>query len=235
MNQTQQTPQELMAGAQGLVHALAWKLHQRLPKHVDLNDLIGYGQVGLAEAARDFDPSRGLQFSTFAYYRVRGAILDGLAKMSWFSRSSSFRGDYEQVANEVLEQSASEPATPADSSESKDAADVRWLKGLTGALARVHLFCQGSKEEDTASTIADDEAPPVAVVIQRETQARVRELIDALPAQEATLIRAAYFEGLSLKDAGLRIGISRAWASRLHAQTLKKLAATMRQAALADE
>ncbi len=232
MTPIQKTPQELMTSCQGLVHSLAWKIHQKLPKNVDINDLIGYGQIGLGEAARDFDATKGSQFTTFAYYRVRGAILDGLSKMSWFSRSSYFRGDYEQVANEVLHQAATEPAPAA---KTEDEADVRWFKGLSGALARVYLFCQGSKEEDPAGAIEDVSAPPSAVVIQEETSAKLKELIDALPAQEASLIRAAYYEGLSLKDAGDRLGISRAWASRLHSQTLKKLASTLRQAALGDE
>src|SRR4051812_26640647 len=77
---------ELIDACQGIVRLLAWKIFQKLPRWVELEDLIGYGQVGLALAARDFDKSRGNQFSTYAYYRVRGAILDGLKQMSWFSR-----------------------------------------------------------------------------------------------------------------------------------------------------
>lgn len=225
------TPQELIASCQGLVHSVAWKMHQKLPRHVEMDDLVGYGQVGLAEAARDFDSSKGPQFTTYAYYRVRGAILDGLSKMSWFSRSSYFRGDYEQLANEVLHQTEAE-APPAQ--DSRLEADVRWLKGLGGALARVYLFCQGTAEENAAASIEDSSLSPTKVVIEEETRAKLKELIDALPPQEAELIRSAYFEGMSLKDAGDKLGISRAWASRLHAQTLRKLASTLRQAALAD-
>ena len=81
--------QQLIESCQGLVRSLAWKIHQKLPRGVDLDDLIAYGQIGLAQAARDFDVSRGGQFSTFAWYRTRGAILDGLAQMSWFTRHPS--------------------------------------------------------------------------------------------------------------------------------------------------
>ena len=56
--------QQLMTSCQGLVRSIAWKIHQRLPAHVDLEDLVSYGQIGLAEAARDFDSGRGGQFST---------------------------------------------------------------------------------------------------------------------------------------------------------------------------
>src|SRR5687767_6547340 len=94
--------QQLIVSCQGLVRSIAWKIRCKLPKHVDLEDLVSYGQLGLAEAARDYDPSRGSQFTTFAYYRVRGAILDGLSKMGWFNRSDYHQGRYEQMANDVL-------------------------------------------------------------------------------------------------------------------------------------
>src|SRR5206468_4279555 len=87
-------PENLMLSYMGLVRALAWKIHQKLPRHVELDDLYGYGCVGLAEAARSFDDHRGIEFTTFAYYRIRGAILDGLSKMSWFSAASFHRGNY---------------------------------------------------------------------------------------------------------------------------------------------
>ena len=76
------TTQQLVVSCQGLVRSLAWKIHCKLPRSVDLEDLVCYGQIGLVEAARDFDSSRGGQFTTYAYYRIRGAILDGMSKMA---------------------------------------------------------------------------------------------------------------------------------------------------------
>ena len=66
------------------VTALAKKILRSLPSFVELEDLEGYGQIGLIEASRRFDPTRGVQFKTFAYYRIRGAIYDGIRKMAWF-------------------------------------------------------------------------------------------------------------------------------------------------------
>ena len=73
--------QQSVEECQGLVRSLALKVHRGLPRRVDLDDLIGYGQVGLVEAANEFDGSRGTRFATFAYYRIRGAIYDGLAAL----------------------------------------------------------------------------------------------------------------------------------------------------------
>ncbi len=80
------------------------RIHRSVPVRVDLEDLIAYGELGLAQAARDFDPSRDCRFVTFAYYRVQGAIYDGLAKMTWTSRSRYKRLRYQQLANDVLDQ-----------------------------------------------------------------------------------------------------------------------------------
>ena len=84
---------------QGLVRAIAWKIHRRVPHVVELDDLIAYGQIGLLEALQRFDEDRGLQLATFAWHRVRGAILDGLAKMSWFDRMEFEKGSYEQTSS----------------------------------------------------------------------------------------------------------------------------------------
>ena len=101
---TNQSPtlDRLIEESLGLVRSLASQIHRKGPPNVDLEDMIAYGQIGLAEAAHDFDPSRGNQFSTYAYYRIRGAIYDGLAKMSWFGRAQYQQARYDRMANETL-------------------------------------------------------------------------------------------------------------------------------------
>ena len=81
---------------QNLVHSLAWRIHRRSFQKVAIEDLIAYGQLGLIQAIRSFDASYGTKFTTYAWYRVRGAIFDGLATMAWFDRGSFERGEYEQ-------------------------------------------------------------------------------------------------------------------------------------------
>jgi RNA polymerase sigma factor for flagellar operon FliA len=215
--------QKLIESCQNLVRSLAQRVHRQLPASVDLEDLISYGQVGLVEAAADFDPQRGLQFATYAHYRIRGAIYDGLAKMCWTSRWQYRQLRYEQRANEVLSVAA-EDATAAG--EVVD--DLRWFKKLTGPLAVVYLSCDPDADEETQA-VADRSTPtPLAAAIVHETNCLLRELIDALPSDSGSLIRGAYFEGLTLKQAGERIGVSKAWASRLHAKTLQRLARALR-------
>jgi RNA polymerase sigma factor for flagellar operon FliA len=204
-----------------LVRSIAWKIHQQLPPHVELDDLIGYGQIGLAEAARDYDPERRTEFTTFAYYRIRGAILDGLSRLAWFNRAEYHQGRYERFANEVLQPEA---GAAGRSSESAHQEDVAWFREATSALAVVYLMSAGSRSSRDPSEIESPQPSPDAAAMRQEMCGKLRSLVEQLPSDARVLIQKAYFEGLSLKEAGEQIGISKAWASRLHAKSLQQLA-----------
>jgi RNA polymerase sigma factor FliA len=219
--------EQLIDECQGLVRSLALRIQKGLPRHLELDDLISYGQVGLAEAARDFDAARGGQFTTFAYYRIRGAIYDGVSKMSWVSRSQYRRLKYQQLADETLR---------LNSESGVEEGALAWLKDVTGALAIVYLSTRAAAGEQSESMDLEDPAgvSPQDAAIERETNRRLCELIDALPSESRELIRATYFEGLTLTEAGQRLGIGKAWASRLHARTLQRLARALRLAGVSD-
>lgn len=220
--------QQLIADNQGLVRSLAKRIHRTLPSYVEMDDLVAYGQMGLAEAAKAFDASRGHQFSTFAYYRIRGAIYDGLGKMNWFNRSQYEQAREQALASDVLATEAEAQSEPTDSVRE----EVRWLKRATSTLGVVYLMAQSSEEESNAAANVVDEkadAPP-EVMARRELHEKLHALVDSLAPEAATLIKAVYFEGLTIQDAGERIGVSKAWASRLHAKTLEQLARALRRA-----
>jgi RNA polymerase sigma factor for flagellar operon FliA len=222
-----ESPQRLIEGCQGLVRSLASQIHRKLPGHVELDDLVAYGQVGLAEAARDFDPTRGNQFTTYAYYRIRGAIYDGLSKMMWVSRARYNRIRYEHLADEVLQLEDEDNGEEDPSIED----DSRWLRDVSRALAVIYLSTQGGPRGSDGGQIdlEDPSAPqPATAAMDREVKEKLCELIDALPSEAGTLIRAVYYEGLSLQEAGERLGVSKSWASRLHAKTLQRLARALR-------
>lgn len=186
---------------QGLVRAMAWKLHRRVPNHVELDDLVAYGQIGLLEAMRRFDKSRGLKFSTFAWLRVRGAILDGLEKMVWFDRISFEKGEYEQTGD------AGSPA-------------VKVTQQRSQPLRRCAF---------DESQVATAEEPPVSRLENREAVAFLMSLVGGLPEKEAGLLRGVFFEGRTLTEAARRVGISTAWASRLQNRTLSDLRLALEQ------
>ncbi len=153
MTESRPSREELMQEGQSLVHALAVKIHRNLPVRVDLDDLVAYGEIGLAEAARDYDASFGAQFTTFAYYRVRGAIYDGLAKMTWTSRARYRRLHYERLANEALAEDAARSTNSASPTLEGEAV---WFRNMTETLAVVYLSSQsGDAGGIHESAIAD--------------------------------------------------------------------------------
>jgi RNA polymerase sigma factor FliA len=225
MTATASDPRQLIEQCQGMVRSLAVAIHRKLPPRVDLEDLISYGQVGLAEAARDFNPEQGSQFSTFAYYRIRGAIYDGISKMTWFGRAGQRQVRGEQRTNEVLAAEAEQTAkVPSATLED----DARWFRDLSRALAVVYLVSYGSANaEKREADFVDPAALPSQTVMDEELVKQLHTQIDTLPAEESKFIRALYFEGQTLQQAGEQLGISKSWASRLHHKVLQRLARSL--------
>src|SRR5688500_4797372 len=178
MSDVAKTPQELIADGQALVRSLALGVLRNIPMPVDLDDLIAYGQVGLAEAAREFDPKQGAQFTTFAYYRVRGAIYDGVSKMSWTSRARYKRYRNAQLANEAL-QAESESLGESDSLEQQ----ARWLRNVSEKLAVVYLASGESEGRGgiRESSLEDPCLSPSALVAGREISEKLRQVVEQLP------------------------------------------------------
>ncbi len=215
--------QQSVEECQGLVRSLALKIHRGLPRRIDLDDLIGYGQVGLVEAANEYDASRGTRFATFAYYRIRGAIYDGLAKMTGMSRGHYQHVRYERGATEVL----SEASQGGESSQSGGNADsdLAWLRDIGQTLAVIHLVSHLDLPGSALETSLVDSVRfgPIALAMQNEQAQKVVDMIGKLAADEAAMIRAVYFEGVAMQEAGQRLGISKSWASRLHAKALERM------------
>jgi RNA polymerase sigma factor for flagellar operon FliA len=132
---------------------------------------------------------------------------------------------YEQMAGEVLSEQSAEPGAAEAGIET----DARWFRNLTRALAVVYLTTHRQADDDGQLPVVDSSTPePDTVVMDRETGEKLRELIAALPEDEKTLIEATYFAGLTLQAAGKRLGVSKSWASRLHAKTLQRLARSLK-------
>src|SRR4051812_15422078 len=96
----------LVAEHLSLVPAIAGKLKRSVGKTIDFDDLVGYGNKGLIEAAERFDGREGVTFTTYAYYRIRGAMLDGMRTMGWYSRADYARYRAEERAHEYLANAA---------------------------------------------------------------------------------------------------------------------------------
>lgn len=225
----QQEIHKLVQSVQGMVRQLAVQIHARMPGYLELDDLVSYGQLGLMQAARDFRPELGHKFTTFAYYRIRGAIYDGAIKMSWMNRSWHRHSQFSCLADEFL-QNEDQEAGSGDPRES----DLNWLQRVAGSLTVIYLSTQARGEASGDGEVTDEKAEsPQAILSRREVSVQLRHLVDQLTPDSAQLIRLVYFEDLTLQEAGVRLGISKSWASRLHARALEHLARGLRDLDLA--
>jgi RNA polymerase sigma factor FliA len=209
--------------SQGMVRSIANKICNRLPASVSYDDLVSYGQLGLMQAVYSFQPDKNVAFQTFAYHRIRGAIYDGLGKMSWTTRSIAMRLRAEKLSAELLEQQleANRRSEPQESL----AADAEWLFRTTERIAVVHLLSDSTDDgSGLAMAAIDDQATPDEQVAHQELCVLLHKYVCDLPETERALIQMTYFDDKTLTEAAELLGKSKSWASRVHTRILEKLA-----------
>jgi RNA polymerase sigma factor for flagellar operon FliA len=215
-----------------LVQAVARKLKRQITARIDFDDLIGYGSKGLIEAAERFDAQHGVAFTTFAYYRIRGAMLDGLRTMGWYSRADYARYRAEERANEYLQNQSdragagaaagagsTQPQAPGGAGGADKEATLTSVAQILGGIATVHITSL-----EAAASVADERLPaPDASLDTGRLGVRVREAIKKLPDRERQLMELYYFAEKNLEEAGAVMGLSKSWACRLHARAVELL------------
>jgi RNA polymerase sigma factor for flagellar operon FliA len=210
-----------------LVQAIARKLKKTLGTRAEYDDLVAYGAKGLVEAAERFDARPGVAFTTFAYYRIRGAMFDGLRTMGWYSRADYARYRAEERANEYLQSHADRPAAGGGASQAADAAQtLAAVARVLSGVATVHITSL-----EAAATVPDETfAAPDAGIDAGRLGPRVRAAVRKLPEKERRLLELYYFEEKTLEEAGQALGLSKSWACRLHARAVDLLRAEMADA-----
>jgi RNA polymerase sigma factor for flagellar operon FliA len=211
--------QKLVDANVPFVRALAAKLREGLPPQVEYEDLVSYGMQGLLEAAQRFDGRHGASFTTFAYYRIRGAIYDGMRGMGFMPRVELQRQRLEERAAAYLshladrEYGAEEPSSRAVDLEE----EVRYLAEALGDVAAIFLASLDSGEGLPAAL------QPTQHLERRERGRALKAAVSTLPEKERRLLELYYYEDLSLEEAGEKLGLSKSWASRVHARAITLL------------
>jgi RNA polymerase sigma factor FliA len=200
------------------VRSIAGKVKKGIAPEIDFEDLVEYGMIGLLEASDRYDPSHGANFMTFAYYRIRGAIYDGLRGMGWMSRSEYARARFEERTNQYLAQLEEEHADLEDVAP-EIAAEK--LSSIVQSLAVVFITsldaAEGLQIKDTVNPSQEERLG------LEEARKLVRETIGKLNEQERVLLEMYYYKDRSLQEVGETLGLSKSWTSRLHARVLEKL------------
>lgn len=211
------------------VRLIAENIRSRIRFPIEVDDLIGYGVLGLMKAVERFDPSRGILLKTYAEHRIRGAILDGLRGMDWVSRSIRQK---EREYQEKLHW-AGDPSVHSEAEEFQEKAGPKtggrgyspptlpvqivyagWnLEDLEDMVEKAHLQEAGSKSANNPSTLFE----------HKEMRTRLARAISHLPRRNRKLLYLYYYRELSMKQIGRSLKVHESRVSQLHALTIERL------------
>jgi len=202
-------------------HAIAAEVMKKLPHVLERKEIQGWAELGLVEAAQSFDPLRGIQFKTFAYYRIRGAIFDGLRKMGWPSKAHYQRLRFEMSANEYLEDVVS--LRPPAASGEQQLEDLQNLTANVMSCYMLSLTAMPQEPIDPNQVSAEDK------VLRDQQKKNLRVCLSQLPERNRKILELFYFHDRTLEEIGKSLGLSKSWVCRLHAKSLELLRTQLSQ------
>jgi RNA polymerase sigma factor for flagellar operon FliA len=216
------------------VYYIAARIRERLPQHVEMEDLVNAGVLGLIEATRNFDSAKNAGFSTFAKFRIRGAILDSLRKLDWGSRTLRRKGRAISSSIATLASKLSRQPT-----HEEIAADLQMelseLQNTMTELDGLYLVGQQSESDNDSSQSYDliESAPsrggdnPFELCLEGEMKEQLAKAVSQLSEREQ-LILSLYYEGeATMKEIAEIVGVVVSRVSQIHSGALMKLRAVM--------
>lgn len=219
---------QLIVDHMPLLHHIVNQLFVDIPGGSDREDLEGYAMIGLIGAADSFDVGRGLKFSTFAYPRIRGAVLDELRRMDFLPRGRRERvRDVEQTLQR-LEQEKGVPPSPEEIAEELGITANEVDEVFLTALSAMQTSLDDGPSESLAALLSDPQSlDPVGSAEWEEMKQLLIEAIEGLPEQEKTVITAYYGEDLLLKEISEILGVTESRVSQIHSRAIYRLNRTL--------
>ena len=215
-----------------IVRHVARKVQSTLPAHVELDELVAAGTLGLVDAAAKFDPRTGVQFGSYAQFRVRGAILDSLRDLDWGPRELRRKGrSIEQAIAAVTRRVGRAPSEAEIAAEMQLAlsdyqALLSELSGLE--IGSLHSERGEDSDEEEIAYVADaPEEQPLFQCLRSEMKQHLVEAIDTLPERERMVMTLYYYEELTMKQIGEVLGVAESRVSQLRSSAILRLRTTM--------
>jgi RNA polymerase sigma factor for flagellar operon FliA len=217
-----------------LVKFIAHRISARLPAHVEVDDLIHSGILGLMDAVKKFEPDRNVKFKTYAEQRIRGAILDGLRDLDWVPRSLRRKKKDIETAYHELEQRWGRAATDEEVAahlglpleELQRALDD--LKGVT--LGTFMDAGENGEGENLISFVPDPDGENPHILLQaREVRTLLKSAVEKLPAKERFVIQLYYYDELTMKEIGTLLHITESRVSQLHTKSMLRLRGKLKE------
>ncbi|PID72095.1 MAG: FliA/WhiG family RNA polymerase sigma factor [Desulfobulbus propionicus] len=220
---------EMIRDNMQLVEIVVQRMVPQVPSFMTRDDMTSAAMVGLTDAANRFDSSKGIQFKTFAEHRMRGAILDEMRKMDWFSRT--MRDKQNQLTQTMLRLERKLGRSPSEQ-EMADEMHIQ-LEDYHTMLTQVsHLGCvslhetlDNSEEGRSFLDALEDVGghTPIEVIEQEEVTYLLADILEELSEKERLVIALYYYEELTQKEIAEVISVSEGRVSQLHSQALLKL------------
>jgi RNA polymerase sigma factor for flagellar operon FliA len=205
-----------------LVHYAVAEMAAKLPRHVSRDDLVSAGMAGLAQAARNFDESRGISFDRYASTRIRGALLDELRNCDWASRSVRAKARTMQGASEAL--TAKLGRTPTDAELATHlGVEVASVQALNDDVHRAVVLNYDSLITDgtAGELLPSDKRSPDSVLLDRERRSYLYDAVETLPDRLKRVVVGYFFEERPMQELADELGVSESRISQMRAEALE--------------
>src|ERR1700723_2363868 len=238
--ESEQERDRMMLEQMPAVRWIARRIHERLPQHVDLDDLVSAGTLGLLDAFRKFDPAKKVQFRSYAQFRIRGAILDSLRTLDWSPRALHRKGRAVEQAIQVA--AAQYGRAPNDHEIAAQLhIDLPAYQQLLGELKGLEIGTlhsersEDSGEEERVYLPNRPEDDPLFRFLHTKMRERLTEAISDLPERERLVMTLYYYEETTMKEIGLILGVVESRISQIHASAVLRLRARLADFAARQE
>ncbi len=220
-----------------LVKYIAGRLAIGMPSHIDSDDLISSGVIGLIKAIERYDLNCGTQFETYATTRIKGSILDELRSLDWVPRSVRGRAKMLQNVYATLEEQLGRPATDEEIAKHLNITEeelTQWISYATPTTLVSLNTILNSGDDDKPLHVIDTledtkHKSPLSATEQKELQGFLADCINDLTPQEKMVIILYYYEGLMLKEIGQILGVSESRVSQVHTKSMIRLKGKLQQ------
>lgn len=214
---TQLSKKRLVERYEDLVNSIAHGIHNRQKMDVPYEDVRAYGYEGLLEAQENFDPDRGVSFSSFAYYRIRGAILDGFRDEGWSMRDQAFDVNDYTAVNDHMESHNESRAHLPRSKSFKDS--IKHIDKMVGDTVTILLM----RQFDLQDLQITDDAEQQERVEQKEKLRVLKDALDTLSENEREVVVRYLYKDERMQDVADDMGYSKGWVSRIKARAVDKV------------
>ena len=213
-----------------LVKAIAVRVHETLPVHVDLDDLVHAGVLGLFDAVTKFDHTKKVEFQSYAKHRIKGAILDSLRQLDWASRD--MRKHQKHMETVTRELTGKLGRTPTDQEVAREMGiSLERLRRVQMELCSLGLVVLNSRNDQEAERpqefVATPELRPDRMCERRQLQTTLAKAIGTLPERYQKVVFLYYTNEMTMKQIGEVMGVNESRISQIHKVALKKMAVAL--------